>query len=57
MCGKIGTIKNFAYERMKYPMNNKELMSVNDVASYLKVTPQYVRQVIDKKLIESRTCR
>jgi len=38
---------------MKYPMNNKELMSVNDVASYLKVTPQYVRQVIDKKLLKA----
>lgn len=32
---------------------DKDLLSVNEVARYLKVTPQYVRQIIDKGLLHA----
>ncbi len=46
---KIGSIKSFASERKKIPMPDiNDLLTANDVATKLKVTPQYIRKLISE---------
>ena len=54
--GKIGSIKSFASERKHIPMPDAiDLLTASDVASRLKVTPQYVRkQICEGKLHATR---
>ena len=55
--GSIGGTTNiFACERRTRPVcNNVRLMSIQDVANLLKVTPQYVRKLVsDEKIFATR---
>ena len=55
-CDIIGSINSFVLERNLRPMNiPNSLLTVQDVSSILKVTPQYVRKIIkEKKLVADR---
>ena len=48
-------MKNFANERKDVPMNNTEnLLSIQEVADNLKVTPQYVRLLIKENKLSAK---
>ena len=54
VCAKIGYIKSFESEKVNRPMNNTDnLLAVQDVAKILKVTPQYVRKLINEEKLKA----
>lgn len=55
-CDMIGSDKSFERERKNRPMENiNHLLTIQGVANYLKVTPQYARKLIkEKKLVAAR---
>lgn len=52
----IWTVESFEKERENRPVENeKDLLTIQDVANYLKVTPQYARKLIkEEKLVAMR---
>lgn len=52
----MGTVKSFVEERSAVPMNELEnLLTIQDVANKLKVTPQYTRKLVkEEKLMATR---
>jgi DNA-methyltransferase (dcm) len=53
-CGKIGTVKSFVYERRCIPLESLDnLLTIQDVAGRLKVTPQYARKLIKENKLRA----
>ena len=50
----IGTVRSFEKERESRPMNRAtDLLTIQDVANYLKVTPQYARKLISEEKLKA----